>query len=294
MRRRFTTCLGLMLLGTGMVGLRAEERDNLPAQKEQQASVQADTEQTARRLQTMLRVIAYHRFDPTEEARVLKEAATTLHGLSKDQMQAVLNHLESAIKATDEKTAKTEQIEAYKRHREVIAKMRTLLVRYETLRSLDDAANRFDSFATQELELHLGTQAISNTSDPRRRRFVDPFAEYADKQLDLRDDLSFVVDQLKTIEPMLTTEQRDRLKKSEATTRGQKLVEQMPEVAKAVRENPRFAAERQQAAAIEMQAIAAALRSPQEKLALLREARNRIDRALNEQQALPPRSTNAP
>ena len=99
--------IGVLLLGTGMYSLRAEEqRANVPVQQEVQKQVQADTEQTARRLNTMLRVIAYHRFDASEEQKVLREAAQTLQGLSRDQMQAVLDHLEKSIKAPDEKTAK--------------------------------------------------------------------------------------------------------------------------------------------------------------------------------------------
>ena len=75
------------------------------AQRDQQRRVQAEVEQTARRVTTTLRVLAYQKLDPSAEQKVLDEVAAGLRSLSREQMTAVLNHLEAAIKAPDEAAA---------------------------------------------------------------------------------------------------------------------------------------------------------------------------------------------
>src|SRR5262245_24586026 len=82
---------------------------NPVAQRDQQKKVLAEVEQTARRIATTLRVLVYQKVDGGTEEKMLDEVATTLRGLSQDQLQAVLAHLDAAVKAPDEATASAEQ-----------------------------------------------------------------------------------------------------------------------------------------------------------------------------------------
>ena len=94
------------------------------AQKEQQKKVAAEIEQTARRIGTTLRAMRYQKLDRGTEQKMLDEVASTLKGLSDEQVKAVLKHLDGAMKAPDEETASKEQREAYVKH---ISKMFELM-----------------------------------------------------------------------------------------------------------------------------------------------------------------------
>src|SRR5688572_32961981 len=85
-----------------------------------QKRVQAETDQTVRRINTMLRALSFHRLDTAEENRVLEEIAVSLSGLSKEQMAEVVARLGAAAKAKDETKSKAELEEAYTRHREIL------------------------------------------------------------------------------------------------------------------------------------------------------------------------------
>src|SRR5947207_899803 len=71
-------------------------------QQQLQKRVQAEADQTVRRINTMLRVMSYHKIEQAEESKILGEVAGTLSSLSKDQMIQVLAKLEAATKATDD------------------------------------------------------------------------------------------------------------------------------------------------------------------------------------------------
>src|SRR6476659_248171 len=86
-----------------------------PDQPETQRHIQGETEQVAKRLGSMLRFMAYHRLNQGEEQKLLTDAAKTLNGLTKNEMEQVIAHLEASIKAPDEKTADTEAKQAYLR-----------------------------------------------------------------------------------------------------------------------------------------------------------------------------------
>src|SRR5437764_10239426 len=113
-----------------------------PDQPEAQRKLQGETEQVARRLGTMLRFMAYHRLDQGEEQKLLTDAAKTLSGLSRDDMEAVIGHLEASVKAPDDATASDEAKKAYDRHRVVVKNLKGLLLKYDTIKTLDQAAER--------------------------------------------------------------------------------------------------------------------------------------------------------
>src|SRR3954462_12453788 len=70
--------------------------------REQQKEVRGDTEQTVRRIRTMLRVLDYYRLDERAERRLLGEASATLAGLSRKEMAEVIARLEAAARARAE------------------------------------------------------------------------------------------------------------------------------------------------------------------------------------------------
>jgi hypothetical protein len=130
-------------------------------QQQLQKRVQADTDQTVRRINTMLRAMGFHKMEQAEENRLLGEVAGTLASLSKDQMNQVLAQLESTSKAGSEKKADAEIEEAYKRHREILDHLNHLLARYDAVHSLEQASERMERIAKDELELFLQDAQLS-------------------------------------------------------------------------------------------------------------------------------------
>jgi hypothetical protein len=256
------------------------------AQRDQQRRVQAEVEQTARRVTTTLRVLAYQKLDPSAEQKVLDEVAAGLRSLSREQMTAVLNHLEAAIKAPDEAAATVEQRQAYQKHREVVASLRGMLVKLDTLKSLDQAAERLTRYAREQHDLHLQSLAADGRSG-NRRRGVDDREEHSDAQADLRAELTNLVKQLAGLRPSLNPEQKDRLDRADAFGRGGQLVAQM-EIARqsVLNGSHRAAAEGQLKTSQELQGLAAAIRGQGDKAAALREARDRVEKLLQAEQEL--------
>lgn len=274
----------LATLSLAPLGLAA---DDLPtAQRDQQRRVQADVEQTARRVTTTLRVLAYQKLDPSAEQRVLDEVAAGLRNLSRDQMTAVLNHLDAAVKAPDEATATAEQREAYQKHREIVASLRGMLVKLDTLKSLDQAADRLTRYARGQHDLHLQSVAADNRTG-NRRRGVDDREEHSDAQADLRAELTNLIKQLAGLRPSLNPEQKDRLDRADAFGRGGQLVARMEIARQSVLSgNYRSAAEGQLKTSQDLQALAAALRGQRDKATALREARDRVEKLLQAEQEL--------
>src|SRR5262245_23241053 len=102
-------------------------------QVREQKDALAHAEQTARRITTSLRVMTYQKLDASAEQKLLDDVAAQLKGLSQEQIKAVLAHLEAAVKAPDEATATSEQKQAYKKHRQVVASLRGMLVKLDAL-----------------------------------------------------------------------------------------------------------------------------------------------------------------
>ena len=258
------------------------------AQREQQKKVIADVEQTARRIGTTLRVMAYQKLDPGTEQKMLDEVATTLRGLSQDQLKAVLVHIENAIKSPDDATATSEQKEAYQKHRQIVTSIRGLLSKLDILKSLDQAASRIDRMAKDQHGLHLRS-IQSETFKPvaRTRRTTDDREEQADSQGDVRNDMTALVKQLSSIKPNLTPEQKQRVDAADTFGKGARLIADMELSAQALNGgNFKDSADRQLRTSKELQALAAALRAPRDKITAMKEARDKIEKTIQAQEAL--------
>src|SRR5438046_2857721 len=118
----------------------SREKQDAAVQQQIQKRVQAETDQTVRRIHTMLRALSFHKLDQAEENKILGEVAGTLSSLSKDQMNQVVARLGAAAKASDDQKANAEIEEAYKRHREILDHLNRLLARYDAVRSLEQAS----------------------------------------------------------------------------------------------------------------------------------------------------------
>src|SRR5262245_2014966 len=269
-----------------------------PEQPDAQRKLQGETEQVARRLGTMLRFVAYHRIDKGEEQKLLAAAAKTLTGLSRNEMEAVIVHLENSIKAPDDVSASTEAKKAYDRHRDVVKNLKGLLLKYDTIKTLDQAAERLERAARDQNELRLNAIALSQQEREGRvrgRGAVESSTEQADAQGDLNRDLDSLFKQLEKLPVFLTAEQKARLAASQATEKGKKIQQVQTLAARHLTQNePNAAAPHQQKASDQLLELAHALRSPKDKLDTLKEARAKVDKALQAQDKLTEETANPP
>ncbi|MCS6851882.1 MAG: hypothetical protein NZ700_12025 [Gemmataceae bacterium] len=276
-----------------------------------QEHVRADTDQLVRRLQTMLRVLAYHQVPAAAEQRMLHDIAGTLSGLSREQMAEVLARLEAAARAREPSQAQAEVDEAHLRHREILRQLRSLLARYDALRGLDQAADRLERLARTQLELHVqSSETVQHTISLQAQADTQPrnaalrealhaqfleLAEQGDHQLDLVRDLTELLKQVEGMRVQLTPEQRSRLDQLQARARAEKLAERMTQAGKKLRTTgapkARHAAYRealdlQMEAARELAELARQLRSPMDRVAALRAARDQLQQVRSRQAAL--------
>ena len=253
----------------------------------------------------MLRFMTYHRLNQGEEQKLLTDAAKTLNGLTKNEMEAVIAHLEASIKAPDEKTADKEAKEAYTRHRDVVKNLKGLLLKYDTIKTLDQAAERLERAARDQNEMRLESQALAQQlreGKGRGRGAANGATEQADAQGDMNRDLEALFKQLEKMPPFLTAEQKERLIASKANEKGKKIADVQTLAEKLLVQNePAAAAPNQQKASEGLLELAHALRSSRDRLETLKEARTKLDKALVAQEKLaeetaapPPRTTRFP
>lgn len=294
--------LAAVALLAGLVPARAPADDLSPlARRDQQKRVLAEVEQTARRIATTLRVMTYQKLDPGTEQKLLDEVATTLRGLSQDQIKAVLAHLDAAAKAPDDSVASAEQREAYQKHRQILSSLHGLLTRLDAVKSLDEAAARLDRMARDEHTLHLRALASASTrgrgQQPQRsnRPVVDEREEMGDAQGDLRTDMTGLIKQLAGLRPSLNPEQKDRLDRADVFGKGGRLVADMELSAQTVSAgNFKDTAERQLRTAKELQTLAAALRTPRDRISALKEARDKVEKAVRAEEELAAETAKGP
>jgi hypothetical protein len=300
-----------------------------------QKRVQAETDQTVRRINTMLRALSFHRLDTAEENRVLEEMAVSLAGLSREQMTDVLHRLEAASKISDAVKSKAEVEEAYTRHREILVALGRLLSRYDAVRSLDQAAERLEKLAGDELDIHLqalqlsrvGAQmlAVEKAAEAERKALaqepdekvrlakekelnkrrdqrtllrsgVHQMAErLSDDQFDLHRNVGEVMMQLAELKARLPQEQVERLEKVERLAQQRQLVPALDEASKKLRVKVEYSqryAQWKASAFLEwkssgdLREVARSLRAPVEDVETLRDARRRVEQAIERQTAL--------
>ena len=138
--------------------------------------MQEDTEKTARRIGTVLRMIAYYQLDKATEQKMLAETAQQLTSLSREEMAAVLTHLDAASKAPNAATADDQERKAYLKSREALAKLKTLVNKFDLIRTLDIAAMHLEKVAKTENELRLSGETVAQAIRDRlpRAQAADP------------------------------------------------------------------------------------------------------------------------
>src|SRR2546423_5804129 len=104
----------------------------------------------------------FQRLSARLESKMLEEVADSLKGLSQDEIKAILDHLEKAVVAPDPTTANKEQLQAYEKHRSVVAQLRGILVKLDVIKTLDEAAARLDRAAGDQLAVNGDT--LNNVS----------------------------------------------------------------------------------------------------------------------------------
>src|SRR4051794_35957668 len=146
-------CFAVILLTGVAPGVRGDAEEDLALQQERQKQIQAETDSMVRRLGTMLRVLEYYQVDKAGERKMLEEMTGVLTGLSKNQMNEVIRRLDAAARADDETKSSAEVQVAYDRPREILDSLKSLLSRHDAVRNLDQAADRLEKFAKNQLEL---------------------------------------------------------------------------------------------------------------------------------------------
>ena len=93
--------------------------------------------------------------DRIPEKKVMEEMSGTLAGLSKNQMEQVIRQLEAAAVAKTEKQSDEAYEKAYANHRQVLDALHEMVARHDAIKSLEQAADRFEQHAKKEFELHV-------------------------------------------------------------------------------------------------------------------------------------------
>ena len=172
----------------GPVAWAQTSEDELREQQEKQRRVQAETNEIVRRITTMLRIRQFYGINsPNRDA--LQEMAGTLNQLSKEQMAEVIRQLEKAADANSAKLSDKadEALEkAHQNHRKVLDSLHEMMSRFDAVKSLDQAADRFEKYARAELDLHLQTgQAIRDLADSDRPDISQTRKLFLDKRMQI-------------------------------------------------------------------------------------------------------------
>jgi hypothetical protein len=300
----------VLLAGTASTArAQVEASADLTSRREKQKQVQAQTDQIVRRIGTMLRVLEYYELDKGAQKELLAEVATTLDGLSREQMTEIVARLEAAVKAPDEANADAEQSKAYLRHREVLDGMRKLLLRYDSIRDVQQLAARFEKAAYTQVDLHLQVHQLAwraeqifkprpnYTYAPRGnpRDLLSMLQGQVDEQNDLAREIGHLYDQFRALERQLTPAQQTRLREFEWQDRRRRVPADLGLATQRLhaRGRPddwlrdwRFAADLQWGVAGDLQATTGLLLPALERLPALRVVRQRVDEAVRTQEAL--------
>src|SRR5437763_3265575 len=209
----------------------------------QERQVKDDTDRVVRRIRTMLRVMDYYQLDQAAEKQLLAEAAGTLQGLSKEQMAAVIERLDAAAATPDEGKSREEVAAAYVRHREIMTSLKRLLGAYDAVRSLDQAAQRLDKLAQDQVTLFLQSAQLqrdlidADLPEVSRRWYrrggtLHPFQRayrLADDQGDFAKEVLTLFRQTSDLRDQLPADQQERLQRAEQMVLSLRLRERLRE-----------------------------------------------------------------
>src|SRR5262249_51522862 len=151
---------------------------------------------------------------------------------------------ETAAKSADASASAKERELAYERHREVIQTLKALLAKFDSVKTLDQAAERLEASAKEQLELHLKSAGmaakVQDFASDRvtTRERVDIIRSLqndgqglADQQRDLRTDVANTLKQLDALKDQLPADQQERLKGVKEAVEKQKLLDNMNKAA---------------------------------------------------------------
>jgi hypothetical protein len=297
-------CLALSLAPSAF----ASNQDELRSQQEKQRQVQAETDHVVRRITTMLRVMQFYEVESPEK-KIMEEMSDTLAKLSKNQMADVIRQLEAAAQAKTDKQTEEAVDKALDSHAKVLDSLHELVARFDAVKSLDTAADRFEKHAKHQLDLHLRSgQALRDLIDstksdlsPAARQFVDKrMSGHATEmklqftaQSRLHREVVILVKQVAQLAPKLNAERQTRVQAMDLLIAKYRLTENLDGAAKklAIKGLPQYrqlsfqtANDLQWKNATQLQELARVLRVPGDALAILKEAGAKIDQAIAKQE----------
>jgi hypothetical protein len=297
-------CLALALAASAF----ASNQDELRSQQEKQRQVQAETDHVVRRITTMLRVMQFYEIESPEK-KIMEEMSDTLGKLSKNQMADVIRQLEAAAHAKTDKQSEEAFEKALDSHAKVLDSLHELVARFDAVKSLEMAADRFEKHAKHQLDLHLRSgQALRDLIDstksdlsPAARRLLDKrMSGHATEmklqftaQSSLHREVVILVKQVAQLAPKLNAEQQTRVQAMDRLVAKYRLTENLDGAAKnlATKGLPQYrqlsfqtANDLQWKNANQLQELARVLRVPGDVLAILKEARAKIDQAIAKQE----------
>jgi len=268
---------------------------DLAEQKEKQKQIQAETDRLIHRIETMILVLEYNRLDKTAEKRMLDEVGKVLSELSQEQMSALVSALEKAGKAAgaDERLSELRKAQGY--HDEIVLGLKGVLARLDAVKDLNQAADRLEKQARDEAEqcmtlLQIAAEFENRAIATRRTTLTFRIDRLASEVGFLRKDFTELRKQVVDLQSKLPAEQKDRVVKFDQKVRTDRVVETFDEVMRYARvPSPAIwkkATEAQWALSGQLQDLARMLRATPDREAVLRDARQRLVKAIEEQQKL--------
>jgi len=286
---------------------RAASEEDLLLQQDRQKQIQAETDSMVRRLGTMLRVLEYYQIDKAGERKMMEEMTGALSGLSKKQMAEVIRRLESAAKSQDDKKTNEEVQQVYARHREILDTLKSLMSRHDAVRTLDQAADRLDDMAKKQLEHYFQTtQLIRDSLDqanpnlsPTQRLLLNKRHNFnleprrqGDAQIEIHQDVERIIRKVLDLRPQLPEEQKERVQRMSKRAAEQRLLDNLNSASNQLKgsgppaqryDSWKDVNAKQWQAAGQIKELARVLRVSSELLAVLHEARDRVDLAIVKQ-----------
>ncbi|MGH7222953.1 MAG: DUF4175 family protein, partial [Gemmataceae bacterium] len=292
--------LALLALSLSVSAPRAAETTpDLATREERQRQIKTETDRMVRRVETMIRLLEYNRLDKTVEKQLLDQVAGTLSGLSREQMMRLIDALDKAGKADGAARGKELQ-EVQQRHEQIVLGLKSLLARFDAVKSIDQAAERLDKMSRDELDQYLQNLQLAwedeNASKlPRHEDVRQRAGKLVSEQIFLHRDLSNLLGQLAALKKLLPPEHQERYRKMEVALKSSNLLDNLMTVRRQSRglgapverqRQWRQAAETQWQASGDIQELARQLRGSQDRLTSLREARQLVERAIDDQEGV--------
>jgi hypothetical protein len=300
---RWLTTAALLVLGL-LVALTPEARTasdrELSEQKDKQKQVQADTDRLVRRIETMIRVYEYNRLDASSDKQLLEQINGVLAGLSKDQMTALVAALEKAQKQKGD--ARTEELrKAQARSAEIIEGLKSILAHFDAVRSLEQAAERLDKLAADQVELFLQTAQVtyeSEHADPNGKK-LGTISLRIDRLISeqgfIKKEFADLLKQVSGFQAKLPDDQKERAVKLAAHAKNQKVNDGFDVASRGYKQTGspearhkawKQTSDEQWRVSGEFSNLARAVRPVPDKVSAMREARQKLVKAIEEQTTL--------